>query len=401
MAKEVLDKEKAYVKEADGIDGINDARSNIENNEPNKTGEAELKNSPIRVLKSVLKGKYFKGVLAVAVAAAALSVLAFCLLGEQSSDAQAADSEETATVQASPVTGESLQFNRSKYTLTVGKTVSASCVYTPPKYGKLKTSPGITYSSNNINVATVDKKGKIKGVSTGTTSITAVADTGAYAVVPVTVKSKKSYTIKDVPLLQQGTRYPSGCESVSSVMLLRYYGYKITVDDFIDDYLPKGYFDLESTTGMTGPDTESVFIGSPYSEDALGCFPPAICTAMNSYLKGKGYRAVDVSGSSTELLLNRYIVNNQPVLIWATMWMQEPAVTYEWKVKGAKSYSSYKDGDTCKWLANEHCMVLVGYDDEYYYLNDPLSEYMVEYDRSVFDTRYAQMGKNAVVLEKL
>ena len=98
MVKEVLDKEKAYVKEADGIDGINDARSNIENNEPNKTGEAELKNSPIRVLKSVLRGKCFKGVLAVAVAAAALSVLAFYLLGEQSSDAQAADSEETATV---------------------------------------------------------------------------------------------------------------------------------------------------------------------------------------------------------------------------------------------------------------------------------------------------------------
>ena len=83
------------------------------------------------------------------------------------------------------------------------------------------------------------------------------------------------------------------------------------------------------------------------------------------------------------------------------MWMQEPAVTYEWKVKGAKSYSSYKDGDTCKWLANEHCMVLVGYDDEYYYLNDPLSESTVEYERSIFDTRYAQMDKNAVVLEKL
>lgn len=398
MAKEVLDKEKAYVKEANDI---NDAHSNIENNENNKPNEIELKNTPISVLKNVLKGKYFKGVLAAVIVVAASSVLVFCLLGEQGSDAQAADSEEIATVQASPVTGESLQFDRSKYTLTIGKTATVGCVYTPPKYGKVKTSPYITYSSNNINIVTVDKKGEIKGVSTGTTSITAVTDTGVYAVVPVTVKSTKSHTIKDVPLLQQGTEYPSGCESVSSVMLLRYYGYKITVDDFIDDYLPKGYFDLESTTGMTGPDTESVFIGSPYSEDALGCFSPAICTAMNSYLKGKGYRAVDVSGSSTELLLNRYIVNNQPVLIWATMWMQEPAVTYEWKVKGAKSYSSYKDGDTCKWLANEHCMVLVGYDDEYYYLNDPLSESTVKYERSIFDTRYAQMGKNAVVLEKL
>ena len=54
MAKEVLDKEKAYVKEANDI---NDAHSNIENNENNKPNEIELKNTPISVIKNVLKDK--------------------------------------------------------------------------------------------------------------------------------------------------------------------------------------------------------------------------------------------------------------------------------------------------------------------------------------------------------
>ena len=41
---------------------------------------------------------------------------------------------------------------------------------------------------------------------------------------------------------QEG-EYPTACEIVSAVMVLSYYGYDVSVDDFIDDYLPaSGYF---------------------------------------------------------------------------------------------------------------------------------------------------------------
>ena len=35
-----------------------------------------------------------------------------------------------------------------------------------------------------------------------------------------------------VPYIDQSIKYPTGCESVSAVMLLKYLGYEITVDEF-------------------------------------------------------------------------------------------------------------------------------------------------------------------------
>lgn len=302
-----------------------------------------------------------------------------------------------------PSNGETLNFEKNAYTVEVRKTVDTNCTYTPPENEKdtEKKSPKITYTSSNIQIADVDKSGKIRGVSTGSTSIVAVSETGIYTTVPVTVTAPKEHKIKDVPLIYQSDKYPSGCESVSSTMLLNYYGFDITVDDFIDKYLEKAYFSYGDDGTMYGPDAYSSFIGSPYSEDALGCFAPVIENAMNKYLKSKNYRAVDLTGSSVESLINNYVANNKPVVIWATMWMQEPVVTYEWKVKGSKNYSPYKDGDTYQWLANEHCMVLIGYDKDYYYFNDPLETSVVAYDRDTFENRYEEMGKNALVIDKI
>ena len=50
----------------------------------------------------------------------------------------------------------------------------------------------------------------------------------------------------DVPYLDQSVRYPTGCESVSAVMLLRYLGYEMSVDEFIEQYLDRQEFELRS-----------------------------------------------------------------------------------------------------------------------------------------------------------
>ena len=34
----------------------------------------------------------------------------------------------------------------------------------------------------------------------------------------------------EVPYIDQSVKYPTGCESVSAVMLLKYLGYEMTVD---------------------------------------------------------------------------------------------------------------------------------------------------------------------------
>ncbi|WP_077534333.1 C39 family peptidase [Massiliimalia massiliensis] len=48
------------------------------------------------------------------------------------------------------------------------------------------------------------------------------------------------YKIINVSFISQYPKYPTGCESVSTVMVLRHIGNQMTVDTFIDKYLNKG-----------------------------------------------------------------------------------------------------------------------------------------------------------------
>ena len=81
--------------------------------------------------------------------------------------------------------------------------------------------------------------------------------------------------IIQAPYIDQSVRYPTGCESVSAVMLLQYLGIDITVDGFIETYLEKR--DFEERDGVLfGPDPRKYFCGSPYDEDAFGCYAPGI-----------------------------------------------------------------------------------------------------------------------------
>ena len=51
------------------------------------------------------------------------------------------------------------------------------------------------------------------------------------------------------------------------------------------------------------------------------------------------------------------------------------------------------------WKSGEHCLVLVGYDDNYYYFNDPYSaEQVVRWDRQLAQIRYEELGSQALVI---
>ena len=221
---------------------------------------------------------------------------------------------------------------------------------------------------------------------------------------PTTEKTTKARKVTsehfiDVPYLNQNN-YPSGCEVVSATMVLNYFDYDITTKKFIDDYLPMQELFENKKGEIVGPDYESMFVGSPYKSSGLGCFPPVIEYACNNYLKDSNKKAVDVTGATMNELIEEYIIYDIPVLIWGTIHMVEPYDTLQWVVEGAKVYSSYKDGDICKWPANEHCMVFTGYDETYYYFNDPLYEHpKVAVDKATFEHRYEQIGKHSLVIK--
>lgn len=61
-----------------------------------------------------------------------------------------------------------------------------------------------------------------------------------------------------VPYIDQSIKYPTGCESVSAVMLLKYLGYEITVDEFIQNCLECREMEIRDGV-LYGPDPNKFF----------------------------------------------------------------------------------------------------------------------------------------------
>ncbi len=190
-----------------------------------------------------------------------------------------------------------------------------------------------------------------------------------------------------VPYIDQSVKYPTGCESVSTVMLLQYLGYSLTVDEFIEKYLERKDFE-ERDGQLYGPSPFEHFCGSPYDEDSFGCYAPVICRALQKAL-GDKYQVLDETGTSMEILLKDYIDKGMPVIFWACINMREPITGPEWKL--------LETGDTFTWISNEHCMLLVGYDEEGYYFNDPYENNgVVRYDKELVEDRHRAQKSMAV-----
>ena len=254
------------------------------------------------------------------------------------------------------------------------------------------------YSTSNAKTATVTRGGGIvKALKVGTATISCTLSNGKKAICKVYImpSSKK---IANVPLIGQ-QKLPTGCETCSAVMLLNYYGYNISETSFADKYLikrPLGY----GKYGLEGPDPNCAFIGSPYTTNSFGAYAPVMAKSMNSYLAKKSYKAVSVSGKSLEYLAGKYIAQGQPVMVWATINMTASYKTTTWRVNYTDENARYKKGSSYTWLANEHCLLLTGYDSSFYYFNDPWTNSRIAYSKSIVKTRYNELGKQAVVMVK-
>lgn len=199
----------------------------------------------------------------------------------------------------------------------------------------------------------------------------------------------------DVPYIDQSVKFPTGCESVSTVMLLRYLGLTLSVEEFIERYLETVDFEKRGNE-LWGANPWEKFCGSPYAEDGFGCYAPVIQRALQRIFKEKrlSYEVHDETGSSMERLLTEYIDWGMPVIFWACINMREPVTGPRWKLYGR--------GETFTWISNEHCMLLVGYDEEGYYFNDPYENNgVVRYPRALTENRHAAQYSMAVGVKRI
>ncbi len=239
-------------------------------------------------------------------------------------------------------------------------------------------------------------KGATAATTTATTKVTTTtATTTTTSAKPTTVtttyvpRAAASHIIKNVPLIKQFPAYPTGCETISAIMALRFWGETVSAETFIDEHLEKGDFYTKDGK-LYGPDPYDKFVGDPRNEYSLGCFAPVMERALISYF-GSGERVINTTGLSMDTLCAQYVQYDIPVLVWVTIYMEQVGLGNVW-------YS--ESGEKLQWRTNEHCMVLVGYDKTHYYFNDPYSGKQLKYVKSVANDRHQKFECQSLVITK-
>ncbi len=190
------------------------------------------------------------------------------------------------------------------------------------------------------------------------------------------------HKIINVGFIPQNPDYPNGCESVSTVMALKYVGLGMSVDHFIDNYLPMKTFPFD-------PDIE--FGNDPRDSNGWGCNAPVIKAALDKILAGTSYTAQMFIGLSIDEICSRYIDNDIPVIFWATQQMQQWYYGNSW----------YCGNKHIQWISPFHCLLLVGYDDNNYIFNDPQDTHaLTYYSKESVRSAYTGVGQQIVVITK-
>ncbi len=194
----------------------------------------------------------------------------------------------------------------------------------------------------------------------------------------------------DVPYLSQEDVLPNGCEAASAIMLLRAQGVDVTVEQFLSEFLPQQPVIVQNRKRY-GPDPAQAYAGDPTSETGgWGCYAPVITKALGEAVNDPS-RALDLTGCPLESLCQDYIDAGIPVAVWATVGMEPVTKLDQWY--------AYESGESIFYPNTEHCLVLVGYDGENYYFNDPYeSKGLTAYPKGIVRQRYHDLGMQAAVL---
>ena len=200
------------------------------------------------------------------------------------------------------------------------------------------------------------------------------------------------YILK-VPHIKQTEEWPSGDECICAVMYLQYLGIRISVNEFIDFFLPQGRMRRKEGR-LEGCDPETEFAGCPYEKNSFGCYQGVVIKAMNDCFaqKGLSYRALDATGMSTDELLTESIGKGMPVIYWASEGMKPTRPGFSWTCRS--------DGKTVQWTNGAQCMLLIGSEGDDLVFHDPASaKGAVHYPRKTAVRRHAELDRRAVIVK--
>lgn len=196
--------------------------------------------------------------------------------------------------------------------------------------------------------------------------------------------------ISGVPYLNQfSLGLPTGCEAVSATMVLKYHGYNVGVNTVVNA-TPSGPKKEKIGDKWYGANPFEYFVGHPSKnkkQGSYGCFAKPIATAMQTVA---GSRVKNISGCSSDKLFE-YVKNGHPVVVWCIKNAADVKDGVRWYYPDGSGYFDE--------LYGEHCAVLIGYDSQYVYLNDPSAGKNVIQPKKKFISNWKKLYSQAIVVE--
>lgn len=194
---------------------------------------------------------------------------------------------------------------------------------------------------------------------------------------------KSTFIIDGVPKINQySLGYPTGCESAALTVLLKYHGVSVSMGDVVKA-LPKGDLPYYDNGVRYGGNPYVEFVGTPSSYNSYGVYEKPILQVAESFKSG----VINGTGKKLDEIF-KIVSEGRPVLVWVSMNMAVPYISTSWIYRPT--------GEEIGWMANEHALVVVGYNQNQVIVSDSLTGSLRYYDRGVFENRYNTYGKRAV-----
>lgn len=200
-------------------------------------------------------------------------------------------------------------------------------------------------------------------------------------------KERPERALLEVAPLRQHPELFNGCEITALTMLLNDYGVQKNKMDFTAE-LKK-----DPTALQVDAKGNIVYWGDPHvgfvgditgKQKGLGVYHKPILELMSQYVSDP----VNLTGESFETL-EQYVAEGHPVLVWTTISFQVPRENqwFQWESPTGTVHATFQ----------MHTVLMVGYDQDYVYVNDPeTGEKAKKIKKDTFIQTWETMGKQAL-----
>lgn len=231
-----------------------------------------------------------------------------------------------------------------------------------------------------------EKQSDVLSSETSTVSVTSVNTVSSVTETEITTTTTVAATTEaetgvqiDFEEIHYDEYNNKACELPSICALLNHHGVDIT---------PSKFFEYVPTASVNTPAKDVLW--QTWDTTGASCYAPVIEIALQGvWVDKKPDKTVTLSlDNSLDYLLTEYVSNDVPVMVWATAELIEPKFETAYASDGTFEYSNYS-----------HCYVITGYDEKTIEAYEPREGKIETYSKELFEQRYNDMFKQAIIIE--